>query len=89
MPSKADTANLRINRCTCPTCQRPGEHPDKTLHQQINLLMSVMNVRQRRMFAAFQAQQWGRGGTARMVEITGLDRKTVRRGMREITNFVG
>jgi hypothetical protein len=61
------------------------DHPDKTLHQQINLLMSLMNAHQRRLFAAFQAQQLGHGGITRMSEITGLDRKTIRKGLREIT----
>jgi transcriptional regulator of acetoin/glycerol metabolism len=62
------------------------EHPDKILHQQINLLMSLMDARQRRLFAAFQAQRLGHGGITRMAEITGLDRKTIRKGLREITD---
>jgi hypothetical protein len=56
------------------------------LHKEINLLMSLMNARQRRLFAAFQAQQFGHGGITRMAEITGLDRKTIRKGLREITD---
>lgn len=75
---------LRVNHCTCPICRSPAEHPEKTLHRQINLLMSVMNTRQRRLFAAFLAQQVGHGGIARLAEITGLDRKTIRRGVREL-----
>jgi hypothetical protein len=72
------------NHCICPVCTSTLEHPDKTLHQQINLIMSLMNAHQRRLFAAFQAQQLGRGGITRMAEITGLDRKTIRKGLREI-----
>ena len=77
--------NLHTIHCACPVCRGPAEHPEKVLHQQINLLMSLMNPRQRRLFAAFQAQQMGHGGITRMAEITGLDRKTIRKGVREIT----
>lgn len=74
----------RANHCTCPICRNPADHPEKALHEQINLLMSVMNTRQRRLFAAFQAQQMGRGGITRMAEISGLDRKTIRKGLTEL-----
>jgi len=77
-------AALRPNRCQCPICRSEAAHPDKTLHQQINLLMSSMDHRQRRLFAAFLALQWGRGGVTRVMEVTGLDRKTVKRGMDEL-----
>ena len=76
--------NLHTIHCACPVCCGPAEHPEKVLHQQINLLMSVMNPRQRRLFAAFQAQQMGHGGITRMAEITGLDRKTIGKGIKEL-----
>jgi len=77
--------SFHANHCICPVCRNKLDHPDKTLHQQINLIMSQMNAHQRRLFAAFQAQQLGHGGITRMSEITGLDRKTIRKGLREIT----
>jgi hypothetical protein len=76
-------SSLHAIHCACPVCRSPAEHPEKVLHQQINLLMSLMNARQRRLFAAFQAQQMGHGGITRMAEITGLDRKTIRKGIYE------
>ncbi len=76
---------LRTNRCTCPICRGQAGDPESVRHEQINLLMSLMNARQRRLFAAFQSQQMGHGGITRMAEITGLDRKTIRRGVREIS----
>ena len=79
---------LHANHCICPVCRGLPDHPEKTLHQQINLIMSLMNTRQRRLFAAFQAQQLGHGGITRMAEITGLDRKTIRKGLREITEEI-
>ena len=46
--------------------------------------MSLMNCQQRRLFAAFQALQLGYGGIARMSQISGLDRKTIRKGIHEL-----
>ena len=79
--------SLHANHCICPICRSKTEHPDKTLHQQINLIMSLMNARQRRLFAAFEAQQLGHGGITRMAEISGLDRKTIRKGGHELSEF--
>lgn len=76
-----------INHCQCPICISGRDHPDKDLHKRINLLMSMMNARQRRMFAAFEADRLGRGGIIKLSQITGLDRKTIRRGMREMEVF--
>ena len=76
--------SLHANRCLCPICKSPQEHPEKTFHQQINLLLSLMNNHQRRLFAAFQALQLGHGGITRMSQISGLDRKTIRRGVQEL-----
>ena len=48
---------------------------------------SVDAIRQRRLFAAFQAQQLGHGGITHMAEITGLDRKTIRKRVQELSTF--
>ena len=80
--------NPRTGYCLCPVCRNKVDHPEKAMHQQINLLMSLMNVRQRRLFAAFQAQQLGHGGITRMAEITGLDRKTIRKGIVELDTIL-
>jgi hypothetical protein len=34
--------------CQCANCQSSGEHPDKKLHQQMNLLLSRLDEQQRR-----------------------------------------
>jgi hypothetical protein len=78
---------FHANHCICQVCRSSLEHPDKTLHQQINLIMSLMNAHQRRLFAAFQAQQLGHGGITRMAEISGLDRKTIRKGIQELSEI--
>lgn len=73
-----------MNHCQCQICLSARDHPDKEFHTQINRLMSIMNSKQRRWFAALEAYRRGRGGITQVSIITGLDRKTIRRGMQEI-----
>jgi hypothetical protein len=73
-----------VHRCTCPTCRAPEPHPDRVLHQQINLLVSRLDEQQRRWFVAFEATRLGHGGAQRLAGITGMSRHTIRRGRREL-----
>ena len=45
--------------------------------------MVELDERSRRLFVGVLARQLGRGGIERVVEITGLSRMTVRRGLSE------
>ena len=45
--------------------------------------MVELDERSRRLFGGLLARQLGRGGIVRVVEITGLSRMTIRRGIRE------
>jgi len=75
----------RINHCACEICRgKDLNHPDRLRHYQINLLMSVMSARQRRLFAAYEAEKIGVGGISQIARITGLDRKTIRKGVSEL-----
>lgn len=73
-----------INHCQCPICISGRDHTDRDFHKQINLLMSIMNSKQRRWFVALEAARIGRGGIVKLSQITGLDRKTIQRGIREL-----
>lgn len=70
--------------CHCPRCQQEGDHPDRALHAQMNLLMSRLDEAQRRWYAALEAQRLGHGGDRLVAQITGLDEKTIRRGRTEL-----
>ena len=70
--------------CPCPQCQQEGDHPDRALHAQMNLLMSRLDEAQRRWYAALEAQRLGHGGDRLVAQITGLDEKTIRRGRAEL-----
>lgn len=73
----------RLHVCRCAVCRSRRPQPERRLHQQLNLLISRLDERQRRWFVALEAQRRGHGGTRQMAEITGLSERTIRRGRRE------
>jgi hypothetical protein len=76
--------STEIHRCQCEHCRQSAEHPDQRLHHQINLLMSRLDEQQKRWYAAVETQRRGYGGLQQVATITGLDEKTIRRGMDEL-----
>ena len=52
-------------------------------HRAINRVMAELDERGRRLFAGILARQHGHGGIQQVAEITGLNRMTIRRGLRE------
>ena len=73
-----------VHECQCVHCQSPGEHPDKAIHEQINLVASRLDEQQRRWFVALEANRAGHGGVRLFSQITGMDEKTIERGQREL-----
>src|SRR5574341_2315251 len=76
--------NSVVHVCQCPNCQSPDAHPDKRLHQQMNLLLSRLDEQQRRWYVAVEANRAGHGGVRLLSQITGLDEKTIQRGQEEL-----
>lgn len=73
-----------VHCCDCPLCR---EHPRGKIaaeHRAINRLLAVSDERVRRLVVGFLAKQMGRGGISRLASITGLDRKTIAKGRREL-----
>lgn len=54
--------------------------------QDIRFLAKSLNERERRYFAGFLAGAIGYGGTKKAARLTGLDVKTIRRGIKELNN---
>ena len=77
-------ASLDVRVCQCPQCQQPGDHPERLLHQQINLLLSRLDEAQRRWFVALESNRIGHSGDRLLSQITGMDEKTIRRGRQEL-----
>lgn len=73
-----------VHQCECPNCQQAGDHPDKELHHQMNLLLSRLNEQQQRWYVALEAKKIGRGGMALLSQITGMSLDTIRRGRDEL-----
>ena len=76
--------NSEVHVCQCAHCQGLGEHPDKKVHKQINLLVSRLDEQQRRWFVAVEANRHGYGGVRLLSQITGMDEKTIERGQQEM-----
>lgn len=76
--------SLDVPLCQCPQCQQLGDHPDRILHQQMNLLLSRLDEAQRRWYVALESNRIGHGGDRLLSQITGLDEKTIRRGREEL-----
>lgn len=77
-------SEVKVNQCRCEQCQLSGEHPQKVLHRQMNLLLSRLDESQRRWYSAVESARLGHGGDRKLSEITGLDEKTIRRGREEM-----
>ncbi len=77
-------AALDILLCQCPLCRAGIDHPERTRHQQINLLLSRLDEQQRRWYVALESDRIGHGGDHLLSQITGLDEKTIRRGREEL-----
>ena len=62
-----------------------GSEPERW-REQVHLVFSQLDEKQRRLVAWFLSNALGRGGVTRLSRITGLDRKTVRRGRDQLDN---
>jgi hypothetical protein len=69
-----------VRSCQCAVCGSGLEHPDLEYHRQMNLLMSRLDEQQRRWYLAVESQRLGRGADRLLLDITGVDEKTIRRG---------
>jgi hypothetical protein len=73
-----------VRECQCPDCQQAAPHPDRARHRQMNVFLSRLDEAQRRWYVALEAARLGPGGERLLVQITGLDEKTIRRGRAEL-----
>ena len=73
-----------VHRCPCIECQlHPDDSPAQE-HQLLNQLLATVDEKNRRLYAAFLAIHYGRGGLTKVARITGLSRMTLRRGRHEL-----
>lgn len=79
-----DNTKRKPHRCECVVCR---QHPHAAVarqHRAINRLVASTDERCRRQLVGLLAQHHGDGGISLMSRITGLDRNTIARGLREL-----
>ena len=83
-----DLSKLTVYQCQCPICQQPGDSALKQQHAQMNLFLSRLNEQQRRWYVALEAKKLGHGGIKYMSQVTGMHSDTIRRGRKELDDFL-
>jgi hypothetical protein len=56
----------------------------ETTDEYLALFMSLLNEKQKRLFAGYESMKLGYGGDEKISQKTGLDVKTVSRGRKEL-----
>ena len=72
------------HHCTCPGCRADARSPTAKEHRVFNRVLRSLDEKSRRQVVGFLALHWGRGGIARVREISGLSRPTIRRVRDEV-----
>jgi hypothetical protein len=73
-----------LHRCDCALCRRHPYSITARRHRAINRLVGSADERCRRQLVGLLAEQQGYGGISLMARVTGLDRNTIVRGLREL-----
>jgi hypothetical protein len=73
-----------IHACQCSACLTADDHPERSLHHQMNVLLRRLNEQERRWVAAWESKKIGYGGDILVSRITGLHVDTIRRGREEL-----
>ena len=75
---------VHVHICECAICQTGANHGAIQQHQRINLFLSRLSEPQRRWYVGMLSQEPDSPSDAELARITGVDRKTIRRGRREV-----
>ena len=81
---KAGRLTEAVHECGCGPCRRGEIHPSREYHRHMNLLLSRLDEQQRRWYLAVESERMGWGADRLLMEITGVDEKTIRRGRVEL-----
>jgi hypothetical protein len=75
---------VRLHICECAICQVGADQVTREQHQRVNLFLSRLTEPQRRWYVGMLSQEPDSPSDVELARITGLDRKTIRRGRREV-----
>ena len=76
---------IRLHICECAICQTGADHATIQRHERVNLFLSRLSEPQRRWYVGMLSQEPDNPTDIELARITGLDRKTIRRGRREVS----
>ena len=79
-----DTSAPPLHACQCVVCQSGSDVETLARHERINLFLSRLTEPQRRWYVGFLSLEPDSPSDSDLARITGLDRKTIRRGRSEI-----
>jgi hypothetical protein len=77
-----------IHQCQCPQCKQGESSPAKCLHSHMNLFLSTLDERQRRLYAGLESQKLGYGGDRQVALISGMSLHTIANGRREFAQLL-
>jgi hypothetical protein len=75
------------HQCQCSECQQDEPGLAKSMHAHINLFLSTLDERQRRLYAGLESEKLGYGGDRQVALITGMSEHTIAKGRRELAQF--
>lgn len=75
---------VHVHTCECAICQAGTDHGTIQQHQRMNLFLSRLTEPQRRWYVGMLSQEPDRPSDVELARITGVDRKTIRRGRQEV-----
>lgn len=73
-----------VHVCRCRECRSSRDSLMAKVHAALNLVLAHTDEKSRRLIAGLEAMKLGRGGVEKVAEITGLDPKTIARGVEEL-----
>jgi hypothetical protein len=82
----AQKAIRAVHPCACQSCHSHPYSNHAQEHRAIKRVLAGLDERHRRRFVGLLAVAWGPGAIQPLSVITGLSRKTIRRGRQEIAH---
>ena len=76
--------HIAVSASTAPSVSSVGPVVPDELHAAIILFYSLLDERQRRLYAALESLKIGHGGDRRIAELLGIDAGTVARGRQQL-----
>lgn len=72
------------HECVCGECRKDPTSAEAERHRGLNEAILHSQENNRRLVAGLEAMRMGRGGITKVSQITGLDRNTIAKGIREL-----